>query len=131
MNIMDNEKQKRRKLRLLLKKSSIGVLGGLVVVLGLILVPYPGPGWLIVFAGLAILATEFDWAQRVLDVAKGKYDEWQDWLKMQSATVKLIFWLLTFAVVVTTIWLLNGYGFINDFLNFGWDWVRSPLPFFY
>ena len=118
---------KLHKTRRALKKSSVGVLGGLVLILGVILIPYPGPGWLIVFAGLAILATEFDWAQRVLDKAKGKYDDWQDWLKKQSPTVKSIFWLLTFAVVVTTIWLLNGYGFINAFLNLGLDWLNSPF----
>lgn len=122
---------KLQKTKAAFKKSTIGVLGGLVVLLGIILVPYPGPGWLIVFAGLAILSTEFEWAQRVLDVAKGKYDAWQGWLKSQSQTIKTIFWLLTFAVVITTIWLLNGYGYMNDFLRLGWDWVRSPLPFFY
>ena len=122
---------KLHKTRKALKKSSVAVLGGLVVILGIVLIPYPGPGWLVVFAGLAILATEFDWAQRVLDVAKGKYDQWQDWLGAQSRMVKTIFWLLTFAVVVVTIWLLNGYGFMNDILSLGWDWVRSPLPWFY
>lgn len=122
---------KIKKTKKAVKKSSIGLLGGLVVVVGLILVPYPGPGWLIVFAGLAILATEFEQARRVLDFAKGKYDAWQEWLKQQSMVVQLIFWLLTFAVVVVTIWLLNGYGIINDLLHLGWDWIRSPLPFFY
>ena len=119
------------KTRTALKKSGIGVLGGLVVVLGLILVPYPGPGWLIVFAGLAILATEFDQAQRILDFAKGKYDDWQGWLSEQSRFVKVTFWILTCIVVVATIWLLNGYGFMNDILRLNWDWVRSPLPWFY
>jgi hypothetical protein len=44
--------------------------------------------------------------------------------------IQLVFWLLTFIVVVLTLWLLDGYGMINDLLNLGWDWVRSPLPFF-
>jgi hypothetical protein len=83
-----------------------------------------------VFAGLAILATEFDRAQRILDFAKGKYDAWQEWLKKQPMPIQLIFWLLTFIVVVVTIWLLNGYGLINDLLHLGWGWVHSPLPFF-
>jgi uncharacterized protein (TIGR02611 family) len=121
---------KVQKTKKVLKKSTIGVLGGLVVLLGLILVPYPGPGWLIVFAGLAILATEFDRARHVLDFAKGKYKDWQDWLEQQSVPIKTAVWTLTFAVVIVTIWLLNGYGIINDLLNLGWDWVRSPLPFF-
>src|SRR5689334_2287138 len=37
----------------------IGLLGGLVVLAGLVLIPLPGPGWLIVFAGLGIWAIEF------------------------------------------------------------------------
>ena len=52
----------------------VGVLGGLVLVAGIIAIPYPGPGWLIVFAGLAILATEFTWARRVLRFARHHYD---------------------------------------------------------
>ena len=43
--------------------------GFLVVVLGLALVPLPGPGWLIVAVGLAMLALEFDWAERMLERA--------------------------------------------------------------
>lgn len=118
---------KIQKTKRIAKKSSIGFIGGLVVVVGLILVPYPGPGWLIVFAGLAILATEFDQARRVLDYAKGKYDGWQEWLKTQSKTVQSIFWLLTCLVAITTIWLLNGYGIMDDLLGLGWDWTGSPL----
>lgn len=112
------------------KKTIIGILGGIVILLGLIMVPYPGPGWLVVFAGLAILATEFDWAQEILDMGREKYDQWQDWLRRQSLTVKIIFWTLTFIVVSLTIWLLNGYGLINTWLNLGLDWLNSPLPFF-
>ena len=45
----------------------VGVLGAILVGGGLLLVPLPGPGWLIVFAGLALLATEFAWAARALE----------------------------------------------------------------
>ncbi len=109
------------------KKTAIGILGGLVLIIGIICIPYPGPGWLIVFAGLGILSTEFDWAKRLLDFAKGKYDAWQAWLKSQPLAVKTAFWLLTCAVVIVTIWLLNGYGLINGWLHLGQDWVQSPL----
>ena len=44
---------------------AVGVLGTVIVFLGLMLVPLPGPGWLIVFLGLAILGTEFPAAHRV------------------------------------------------------------------
>ncbi len=112
------------------KRTAIGILGGVVLVAGVVMIPYPGPGWLVVFAGLGILSTEFAWAKRVLTYARGKYDAWEAWLKKQPRAIKATFWLLTCGVVIVTIWLLNGYGFMNDFLHLGWDWVRSPLPFF-
>lgn len=105
----------------------IGIVGGIVALVGLVLVPYPGPGWLIVFAGLAILATEFEFASRVLDYAKGKYDQWTDWLKSQNIYVRLAVLALTGIVIVATIRLLNGFGIINNLLGLGLDWANSPL----
>ena len=54
----------------------IGLLGVALTVGGLLLVPLPGPGWLIVFAGLALLATEFDPARRVLDFGRRQLSAW-------------------------------------------------------
>jgi uncharacterized protein (TIGR02611 family) len=45
---------------------AIAFFGSLVVLIGVVLIPLPGPGWLIVFLGLAILGTEFAWAHRLL-----------------------------------------------------------------
>ena len=44
----------------------IGIVGGTVTALGAIALVGPGPGILIVIAGLGILATEFAWAARVM-----------------------------------------------------------------
>lgn len=44
----------------------IGVAGGSVTVVGAIALVGPGPGLLIVLAGLGILASEFAWAARVM-----------------------------------------------------------------
>ncbi|MSV65625.1 MAG: hypothetical protein F2855_00405 [Actinobacteria bacterium] len=44
----------------------IGLVGGLITVLGAIALVGPGPGILIVLAGLGILASEFAWAARVM-----------------------------------------------------------------
>lgn len=46
-----------------IRKAVVLSIGVVIVVVGLIMVPLPGPGWLVVFGGLAILATEFTWAQ--------------------------------------------------------------------
>lgn len=110
-----------------LKKIGVGIIGGIVLVVGVILIPYPGPGWLVVFAGLGILSTEFDWAKRLLSYAKGKYDAWEAWVRRQSPLVRALLFIATAIIVIATIWLLNGYGLINSWLNLGWDWVQSPL----
>ncbi|MGW9045184.1 TIGR02611 family protein [Streptomyces lydicus] len=51
------------------------VVGLAVVVGGVIMLPLPGPGWLVIFAGMALWATEFVWAQLVLRWAKRKVTE--------------------------------------------------------
>lgn len=109
------------------KKVLIGVVGSIVVLIGIVAIPYPGPGWLIVFSGLAILATEFAWARRLLHHGRKQYDSWLDWLKQQNISVQLVFTLFTLCVVVITIWLFNGYGLLNNLFHLHWDWLRSPL----
>ncbi|MFK0283578.1 TIGR02611 family protein [Streptomyces sp. NPDC090499] len=51
------------------------VIGLAVVAVGVVLLPLPGPGWVIIFAGMAIWATEFVWAQLVLRWTKRKVTE--------------------------------------------------------
>ncbi len=41
--------------------------GFAVLVVGVVLIPLPGPGWLIIAAGLAMLALEFAWAAKLLE----------------------------------------------------------------
>lgn len=48
----------------------LAVIGG-----GVILLPLPGPGWLIIFGGMAIWGTEFVWAQKVLRWTRRKVTE--------------------------------------------------------
>ena len=57
----------------------VGLLGGTIAVLGLILVPLPGPGWLVVFLGLAILGTEFAWAKRLALFVKRQLARFWAW----------------------------------------------------
>lgn len=109
------------------RKIVVGIAGGSVLVVGVIAIPYPGPGWLIVFAGLAILAREFPWAARLLKVAQGKYNDWNSWIKRQNGFVKSLTFIGTAVVVILTLWLVNAYGLINGGLNLGIDWLNSPL----
>ncbi len=49
------------------RKPFVFLLGFAVVGTGIILLPLPGPGWVIIFAGFAILASEFEFAEKVRD----------------------------------------------------------------
>ncbi|NED59456.1 TIGR02611 family protein, partial [Streptomyces sp. SID10244] len=86
--------------------------GTLVLACGIVAIPYPGPGWLIVFLGLGILASEFSWAHRVLTYARGKYDAFMDWMQRQHWSVQAGAWLGTAAIVVVTLWLLGAIGMV-------------------
>ncbi len=67
----------------------ITVLGGLIVIIGLILVPLPGPGWLIVFLGLTVLGSEYHWARRMLGWLRRAlarfWERWNAWRASRGA----------------------------------------------
>src|SRR3954447_9950855 len=71
-------------------KIGIGVLGGLVVAVGIVLIPFPGPGWAIVILGLAIWAVEFAWARNLLEFTRRHVKAWTSWIGRQSLGVRAI-----------------------------------------
>lgn len=64
---------------------TVGVFGGMLTLVGLVMVPLPGPGWLVVFLGLAVLGTEFHWARRVATWLKRQLDRFWTWWKARRA----------------------------------------------
>lgn len=66
------EAKKRRRTVLILRKIGIAVGGGLVLAAGIAMIPLPGPGWLVVVAGLYILSLEFVWADRLFNRIKDR-----------------------------------------------------------
>lgn len=92
---------------------------GLVLVLGgFALVPLPGPGWFIVILGIAIWASEFEPAARLLDFVKDRVRSWEQWLKPQPWWVKGLVALGTALVVAAALWLVMWFsgvpGFVPD-----------------
>ncbi|MCW2576265.1 MAG: Protein of unknown function, transrane [Modestobacter sp.] len=81
-------------------RAGVGVVGGLIVAVGFITIPLPGPGWLTVIAGLFVLATEFAWAERLLEFTRRHVTRWTEWLGRQSVLVRLGVGVLTVAFVV-------------------------------
>ncbi|HZE13665.1 MAG TPA: PGPGW domain-containing protein [Chthoniobacterales bacterium] len=53
-----------------LRKLIIAIIGGTVLLIGVALIVLPGPAFIVIPIGLAILATEFAWARRVVVRAK-------------------------------------------------------------
>jgi len=49
------------------RKTIIFTIGWIVVLIGIVDLPLPGPGWVIIFLGFTILATEFAHAKRTQD----------------------------------------------------------------
>jgi uncharacterized protein (TIGR02611 family) len=41
---------------------------------GVVMIVTPGPGWLVIFLGLSLLAAEFIWARRLMDRMKRQGD---------------------------------------------------------
>ena len=87
-------------------KAAVIIVGTVIAVGGLALVPLPGPGWLIVFCGIAILGSEFEPAQRLLDWGKARLQDWTDWLLPKPWWFKGLVGLVTLALVLAFFWAL-------------------------
>ena len=77
---------------------------GLVLVAGgLVLVPLPGPGWLIVFLGIGIWATEFPWAARLLTWVRAKVSAATQYVLSLPGWVRVAGSFVTVAIVVAAV----------------------------
>ncbi len=72
-----------------IKRVMILAIGSSVVIIGVIMIFTPGPAIVVIPAGLAILATEFIWARRLLKYFKQKFvyysKETQNYLRRKKA----------------------------------------------
>lgn len=60
------------------KKSAVTILGVALLALGVAMMILPGPGILVIVAGLAVLATEYVWARSLLDRARNQAEKVQE-----------------------------------------------------
>jgi uncharacterized protein (TIGR02611 family) len=73
---------------------AIAVVGLAVVVAGIVMLIVPGPGWLVIFLGFAIWATEFPWANAVATFIRRQISKCTSWVRRQPR------WLLVAAGAV-------------------------------
>jgi uncharacterized protein (TIGR02611 family) len=103
-------------------KISIATLGAIVVAVGIVLIPFPGPGWAIVIAGLAIWAIEFAWARHLLEFTKKHVLSWTHWIARQSWPIKGLVGLVGFvfvsAIVYFSVRLSFGVDLIEETRNY-------------
>jgi uncharacterized protein (TIGR02611 family) len=81
----------------------IAALGSLIIAIGIILLPLPGPGWLIIFAGLAIWSLEFQWARRLRAFTQRQLSAWTTWYASQGWPLRIVVGLATLLVVAAIV----------------------------
>ena len=133
LDAADDDWQWRRKIRSnphshLIYRIVVGVVGLVIVVIGLIMVPFPGPGWLVVFTGLAVWASEFEWAQTLLRRARRTLEAWSTWLMPKPWWVKGMALLVTVAAVGAIFWLLFLVGGVPGYLPDNVEEWLKKLP---
>ncbi len=106
---------------------AVGVVGLTVVVLGIILVPLPGPGWAVIFVGLGIWATEFDWARALLVKVRAHYRRVTAWIGAQGLWVQAVGAVFSVAFTVATLWLMGVLGYLSGLVGFDHAILKSPL----
>jgi uncharacterized protein (TIGR02611 family) len=103
----------------------IAIIGGIIVATGIVLIPFPGPGWLIVLGGLAVWAIEFAWAQRLLSFTRARLEQWWRWLGRQHILVRLLAGLIGLAFVATVVWLSVRYSLGVRSIDQFWDYITT------
>jgi uncharacterized protein (TIGR02611 family) len=88
-----------------LLKVVVGVVGALVVGLGIVLLPLPGPGWLVIFAGFGIWTIEFPWAKRLFHFVNRHRQRWTVWLREQPRSTRIGLGVVVLILAVAVIWL--------------------------
>jgi uncharacterized protein (TIGR02611 family) len=95
-------------MKTILQRVAVGAVGGVITVIGVVALVTPGPGWLIIFAGLGILATEFAWAGMILENAKKSATKAANQAKLKGKN-PLIYLAIFFSVVLVILLIWYAY----------------------
>ncbi|HLN77120.1 MAG TPA: PGPGW domain-containing protein [Nocardioidaceae bacterium] len=103
-------------------------LGTLVLVAGIIMMVTPGPGIVGIALGLAILSTEYEWADRWLVKAREKAHQARLRAEAMDPKVRRRRVLLTGLAVLAVAAAVVAYVVAYDWPGFavgGWNWVQG------
>ena len=110
---------------------AVGVIGLAVVVVGVVALPAPGPGWAIIFLGLGILATEFEAAHRILVWVRARYQAWVHWMGRQRRITRLLVMTAILLLVAVCAWFVGAFALVGSWLRLDWQWLGSPVSAFF
>jgi len=113
-------------------KVVVTLVGTAVLTAGLVMMVTPGPGLVGIVAGLAILATEWDWADRWLSGARRKLHEARVAAEAMDPRVRRRRILLGVAVVLGLLAAVTAYVALADWPAWSvsaWDRAQSFLGF--
>ena len=101
----------------------IGALGALIVAVGIVLIPFPGPGWAIVIVGLAVWAVEFAWARNLLEFTKRHVRSWTRWVGRQPVPVRVVIGVAGAIFVAAVVWASVRLSLGVDLIALIGDWL--------
>ena len=117
----DHMKQKRFGF---LVRPAVLIIGWFVVIIGIIAIPLPGPGWLIVFIGVAILSLELHWATRLLSWGIREYEHVTAWYASRSrafrysfATTSFVFVWAIVGLTAYVVWRMGGFSMLDPVMH--------------
>ncbi len=102
-------------------KIGIGLLGAVVIAIGIVAIPLPGPGWGIVIVGLAIWAVEFPWARHLLHFTRKHVQGWTRWIMRQPWPLRSLIGLVGFVFISAIVWLSLKLTMGIDLIKVGLD----------
>jgi uncharacterized protein (TIGR02611 family) len=109
------------RLRQIVWRTFVTVVGGAVTLAGVAMLALPGPGWAAIFLGLAILASEYLWARRLLRYTKDRAQGAASAVlaKENRATTVSLGVVLVLLAAAAVSWYAYRYGWTVDGVQ-GW-----------
>lgn len=105
------------------------VIGVSTLVVGLIFLVFPGPGWATIWLGLVVLATEFAWANRLLRPLRATLDNVSAKVRSARHTQRMVNGiLLSSAVTVSVYAYVAVWGLTRDGFTIARTALSSLLP---
>jgi uncharacterized protein (TIGR02611 family) len=100
------------RLRQMVWRAAATGIGAGIIAVGVMLLVLPGPGWALIFLGMAVLATEYAWAHRLLRFTKDKAQgAASSAMAPQNRRRTLVLLLIAALLVASAVaWYVHAYG---------------------